>query len=63
MPVYVYKCPKCGSQVELQRSVADHDRSHPMCVAEGCDGQQTMNLQIQKSSFILRGDGWTSHGE
>lgn len=58
MPVYVYRCPKCGATLELQRTVAEHE-VFPMCFMEGCDGQQVMDLQLQKSALVFKGDGWT----
>jgi putative FmdB family regulatory protein len=31
MPIYEYRCTKCGHRWSTAESVADHDRSHPAC--------------------------------
>lgn len=62
MPTYIYACPKCGSLVEMTRSVKEHVESKPVCVAEGCDGQQVMETQLQPPALQFKGSGWTSKG-
>ena len=60
MPTYEFECVKCHKVIELQRSIKDS--SVPMCVEEGCDGQQEMEQIISKSAFALKGMGWASDG-
>lgn len=60
MPTYVFKCPKCGHHIEQLLSIKEYTNNpHPMCVEEGCDGQQKMEPQIQASGIIFKGSGWT----
>jgi putative FmdB family regulatory protein len=60
MPTYVFKCPKCGNELEQLMSMGEYAAApHPKCCAEGCDGQQTMKPQLQPTAFILKGTGWT----
>lgn len=64
MPTYVFKCPKCGNVFEQLMTIGEYEQySKPKCVEEGCDGQQTMEPQLQPTGFILKGSGWTPRGE
>jgi len=60
VPTYEFRCIKCRKVIELQRSIKDE--TTPMCVEEGCDGQQEMEQLISKSSFALKVMGWASDG-
>lgn len=60
MPRYEFQCPKCRDVIELDRSM--NDTSVPLCMQEGCDGQQEMTQLISKTSFSLKGSGWASDG-
>lgn len=31
MPIYEYRCRKCGEVFDLTEHVADHEKSHPQC--------------------------------
>jgi putative FmdB family regulatory protein len=31
MPLYEYRCDKCGQRFELRQSIADHEQSKPPC--------------------------------
>lgn len=60
MPTYVFKCPKCGFQMERLLSIMEFSTTpNPVCVTDGCDGQQTMKTVIQPTAFALKGTGWT----
>ena len=61
MPTYVYKCPKCGHQLEMTRTVAEH-ATKPVCCADGCDGHHVMETQLSPLIFQLNGQGWTKKG-
>ena len=54
MPVYVYRCPKCGKVFEATRRMAD--RNDPIECPE-C-GQSTSEQVPTKASFVLKGTGW-----
>jgi predicted nucleic acid-binding Zn ribbon protein len=62
MPRYVFRCPKCGNEVEISQTVKEHEQFVPMCVVEGCDGQQHMRTVIHPATLVFRGTGWTSKG-
>lgn len=60
MPTYVFKCEKCSTQIEQLMTLKEFtDKLYPMCVEEGCDGQQKMVPQIQPSAVVFKGTGWT----
>ena len=52
MPIYEYKCRKCGKQYELFQNITD-----PVVKAcKFCKGP--VNKLISMSSFHLKGSGW-----
>ena len=55
MPLFDYECIQCGHTFELIQS---SDKDNPEC--EKCRGE-TRRL-ISKSSFRLKGDGWSDSG-
>jgi predicted nucleic acid-binding Zn ribbon protein len=60
MPTYVFKCAKCGNMLEQMMSLGEYAQNpFPLCMEEGCDGQQKMKVQLQPVGFILKGTGWT----
>jgi len=66
MPTYVFKCSKCGFELEQLMSIREFtENPAPVCCNEGCDGHQRMKNQIQAVGFSLKGVGWTpkfAHG-
>lgn len=52
MPIYEYKCKKCGKEFEIFRSITDSGRKS--CIF--CKGP-TQKL-ISRTTFHLRGSGW-----
>jgi len=52
MPIYEYKCEKCGEEFELFRSITDN--GSPSC--RFCKGP--VKKLISRSSFHLKGTGW-----
>jgi len=52
MPIYEYRCDKCGEEFELFRSVTDNGT--PSC--RYCHGP--VKKLISRSSFHLKGTGW-----
>ena len=60
MPTYVFKCPKCGNELERMMSIADYVQTpKPKCCELGCDGHQEMKPQLQGAGISLKGTGWT----
>jgi predicted nucleic acid-binding Zn ribbon protein len=65
MPAYAFRCPKCNNEVELVMSITEYSKAStkPVCVLEGCDGQQEMVSIPVLTSFQLKGTGWTGKSE
>ena len=55
MPLYEYRCPKCGHAFEKIVRFADSDKPQP-CPKEGCEEPETKRL-ISASNFQLKGGG------
>ena len=52
MPIYEYKCVKCGSRVEVIQKVADK----PPKRCKKCRGK--LEKVVSRASFQLKGSGW-----
>lgn len=52
MPIYEYKCKKCGKEFELFQGIADPAAKH----CKFCKGQ--VHKLMSLSSFHLKGSGW-----
>jgi len=52
MPLYEYKCDKCGDVFEVRQNFSDE----PVHVHEKCGG--TVERLISRSAFKLKGSGW-----
>ncbi len=52
MPLYEYKCDKCGDVFEVRQNFSDE----PVHVHEKCGG--TVERLISRSAFRLKGSGW-----
>lgn len=52
MPVYEYKCLKCGKQIEVMQKISDD----PLSECESCGGE--LKKLITNTSFVLKGGGW-----
>jgi putative FmdB family regulatory protein len=52
MPIYEYKCTKCGKEFELFQNITDPAAKR--CTS--CKGP--VNKMISMSSFHLKGSGW-----
>lgn len=52
MPIYEYKCEKCGIVIEKIQKFSDP----PLTDCEKCDGK--VNKLLSQSSFMLKGSGW-----
>jgi putative FmdB family regulatory protein len=57
MPLYEFKCDKCGGEIELILKVEDRD-SCPDCRKCGTKTRRKVSL----TSFSLKGGGWASDG-
>jgi putative FmdB family regulatory protein len=52
VPLYVYKCPKCGKTIEIMCGMED-DTAH-LCT----DCKENMDKVVTGTSFRLKGAGW-----
>ena len=53
MPIYEYRCEKCGATVEVMQKIADPAPA----TCETC-GVGPMEKLLSRSSFALKGTGW-----
>ena len=53
MPIYEYKCKKCGEVSEFIKSINTNDKTE---VCPECGGKAVRIMS--QSSFILKGSGW-----
>jgi putative FmdB family regulatory protein len=51
MPIYEYKCPKCGVFEAMQRITEPSLKKCPTC-------RSKVARQISRGSFVLKGSGW-----
>jgi putative FmdB family regulatory protein len=51
MPIYEYKCPKCGEFEVTQRITENALKKCPTCKSK-------VERQLSRTSFILKGSGW-----
>lgn len=52
MPIYEYKCQKCGSHFEKRQNISDE----PLKSCESCGGE--LEKLISLSGFQFKGAGW-----
>ena len=52
MPIYEYKCSKCGKVFEIIQKVSDE----PLRRCKSCNGK--VERLISNTSFQLKGSGW-----
>lgn len=52
MPIYEYRCPKCGTEIEVIHGMSES----PKVKCTGC--RAAMKRIISTNSFQLKGDGW-----
>lgn len=61
MPTYDYKCPVCGSEVQLIQKISE--KIAPMCISDSCSNEKIeMQTIIAPSTFVLKGSGWARDG-
>ena len=56
MPLYEYRCLKCGHVVEVLQKFSDR----PLRKCSLCSGK--LEKLISRTSFHLKGGGWFAHG-
>lgn len=55
MPIYEYKCAKCGNELEVMHKVSDpHPTECPKC------HEPALSRLMSRTSFQLKGGGWGS---
>jgi putative FmdB family regulatory protein len=56
VPIYEYKCTKCGKELEVMHKVSDPAPAEcPECKAQG-----SLEKLVSRTSFQLKGGGWYS---
>ncbi len=55
MPIYEYRCPDCGHQLEKRQSFS----AAPLTDCPACGGHNLKKL-VSMTAFALKGDGWFS---
>ncbi len=56
MPIYEYKCDKCGLVFEARQKFSDA----PLKTCRECDGD--VSKLISNTAFTLKGGGWYDQG-
>jgi putative FmdB family regulatory protein len=56
MPIYEYKCNKCGLVFEARQKFSDA----PLTTCKRCDGE--VSKLISNTAFSLKGGGWYEQG-
>lgn len=55
MPIYEYRCEKCGNELEVMHKVSDPSPTEcPKC------HEQALSRLMSRTSFQLKGGGWYS---
>ena len=52
MPIYEYRCQKCGTHIEKRQSISEE----PLSECEKCGGK--LEKQVSLSGFQFKGAGW-----
>jgi putative FmdB family regulatory protein len=60
MPIYEYKCIKCGKILEQFVKMSSKIKN-PLCFNDECDGYETERI-VSQTSFKLNGEGWYKDG-
>ena len=53
MPVYEYRCPKCGNEFEVMRPISKADEP-ALCPKCGSSGEKLMSPFASKAGFYVR---------
>lgn len=56
MPIYEYRCQKCGHELEVMQKISDP--APDPCPK--CGAAQSLERLVSRSSFQLKGGGWYS---
>ncbi len=56
MPLYEYRCGKCGDEFETIQKFADR----PLTTCKKCGGP--LEKLLSRSGFLLKGGGWYADG-
>ena len=52
MPIYEFRCKKCGNQIEVIQKISDK----PPARCKKCGGR--LEKMISQTAFQLKGEGW-----
>jgi len=58
MPIYLYRCSACESTHEVFAKMSDPAPTR----CESCGAEGSLQRQLSRTSFALKGGGWYSEG-
>tara|TARA_R100000805_G_C3592913_1_gene94524 strand:+ start:99 stop:281 length:183 start_codon:yes stop_codon:yes gene_type:complete len=58
MPIYHYRCARCGALEEVWAKISDP----PPARCGKCGAEGEMKRQLSRSAFQLKGGGWYKDG-
>lgn len=61
MPIYVYRCPKCGWEIELIQPQPKPFGAYKCQYPAGC-GDKYLERAVTAAAVQFRGTGWTPKG-
>lgn len=56
MPIYEYRCARCGNTMEILQKVSDP----PPATCPTCEATGSLDRLVSRTSFQLKGGGWYS---
>jgi putative FmdB family regulatory protein len=56
MPIYEYRCTKCGNELEVMQKISEPAPA----VCPKCAAEHSLERLVSRSSFQLKGGGWYS---
>ena len=56
MPIYEYRCTKCGHHIEIIQKISDR----PLRKCPECSGR--LEKLVSRAAFHLKGGGWYAEG-
>jgi len=60
VPIYEYRCPKCG--VQFERLIPSRERDQPQPCPEKMCGEKQAKKIVSQTTFLLKGGGWAADG-
>lgn len=58
MPLYEFKCPKCGHEFDVIQKFSDDPPKCPAKLEDGTACDSEVEKKVSRNSFQLKGGGW-----